>query len=181
MDSLYILPPTPFKLGTHTLKADVYSEAHRKGEKGIGLTATVIVINSVAVVSYDLVNTSGKFLRRLNEGDVLYLDDLKANGQTIVANTTGQIGSVKFSLNNSFFNMENVFPYTLTGNSGTYFQPWIPQAGTYTLVATPYSKSNGGGRAGQSLTIHLTVKPETYCSGQLRYCQYFWKIPASFK
>ena len=153
--------PHHLNLGTHTLKADVYSEAHRKGEKGIGLTATVIVINSAAVVSYSIVNTSGTFLRSLNEGDVLYLDDLKAKGQTIVANTTGQIGSVKFFLNNNFFNLENVLQYTLTGDNGIYFNPWIPQAGAYTLTATPYSESNGGGRAGQSLTIHFIVKPET--------------------
>ena len=153
--------PHHLSLGTHTLKVDVYSEAHRKGEKGIGLTATVNVINSSAVVSYSIVNTSGTFLRALNEGDVLYLDDLKATGQTIVANTTGQIGSVKFFLNNSFFNLENVLQYTLTGDNGIYFNPWIPQAGAYTLTATPYSESNGGGLAGQSLTIHFIVKPET--------------------
>jgi hypothetical protein len=116
------------------------------------------------VVSYDIVNTSGKVLRRLNEGDILYFDEMKCKGQTIVANTTGNIGSVKFTLNNCFYHLENVFPYTLTGNSETYFQPWIPQAGPYTLAATPYSKSNGGGRSGQSLTIHLTVKPETFPS-----------------
>jgi hypothetical protein len=152
--------PNHLELGTHTIVANVYSEAHLKGEKGMGLTAKIIVTNSVAVVSYDLVNTSGKFLRHVNDGDILYLDDLKAHGQTIVANTTGKIGSVKFSSNNSLYRVENVFPYTFTGNSETYFEPWIPQAGTYTIVATPHSQSNGGGRAGQSLTIHLTVKPE---------------------
>jgi hypothetical protein len=154
--------PNHLKAGTHTIKADVYSEAHRKGEQGTGLTAAVIVKNSIAVVSYDIVNTSGKFLRPLNEGDILYLDDLKDKGQTIVANTTGQIGSVKFDLNNKFFMMQNALPYTLTGdNYGTYFKPWIPKAGAYTLTATPYSKANAGGDAGQPLTIHFTVKSET--------------------
>ena len=33
----------------------------------------------------------------------------------------------------------------------------IPQAGAYTLTSTPYSKSNAGGKAGKSLTIHFTV------------------------
>ena len=137
--------PHHLSLGTHTLKADVYSEAHRKGEKGIGLTATVNVINSSAVVSYEYRKYFRNLPACLNEGDVLYLDDLKAKGQTIVANTTGQIGSVKFFLNNSFFNLENVLQYTLTGDNGIYFNPWIPQAGAYTLTATPYSESNGGG------------------------------------
>jgi hypothetical protein len=120
------------------------------------------------VVNYQIVNTSGTFLRSLKEGDVLNLDDLRAQGQTIVATTTGQVGSVGFLLNNRFFNMQNAYPYTLTGdNYGTYFAPWIPQAGNYTLTATPYSKSNGGGVAGQPLTIHFTVKPES--SGVISY------------
>lgn len=149
--------PHHLRLGTHTVKADVYSEAHRKGEKGIGLTATVTITNSITVVSYDLVNTSGTVLRRLIEGDILYLDDLKCKGQTIVANTTGHVGSVKFSLNNCFYNLENVFPYTLTGNSGTYFEPWVPRTGFYILTATPYSGPNATGNTGKLLTIHFTI------------------------
>jgi hypothetical protein len=149
--------PHHLELGTHTIMANVYSEAHRKGDQGLGLTAKVIVTNSVAVVSYDIVNTSGKVLRRLNEGDILYLDDLKHKGQTIVANTTGQVGSVRFTLNNSLYSLENVIPYTFTGNSDTYFNPWKPNTGLYTLTATPYSKSNATGNTGKLLTIHLTV------------------------
>ena len=53
--------------------------------------------------------------------------------------------------------MENVLQYTLTGDNGIYFNPWIPKAGAYTLTATPYSKSNAGGVAGRPLTIHYTV------------------------
>jgi hypothetical protein len=119
-------------------------------------------LNTVAVAGYDIVDTSGKLVRHLSEGDVLDLDDLKCHGQTVVANTTGQIGSVKFDLNNAFFMMQNASPYTLTGdNYGTYFEPWIPKAGTYALTATPYSESDGGGVAYKPLTIHFTVKPET--------------------
>ena len=156
----YFKPWIP-QAGAYTLTATPYSESDGGGNAGQSLTIHFIVKPETAVVSYDIVNTSGKFLRRLNEGDILYLDDLKAKGQTIVANTTGQPGSVKFFLNNRFYNLENVFPYTLTGDSETYFKPWIPQAGAYTLAATPYSKSNGGGGAGQPLTIHFTVKPES--------------------
>jgi len=64
---------------------------------------------------------------------------------------------VTFDLNDQFFNVENVFQYTLTGDSYGIFKPWTPQAGFYTLTATPYSKSNAVGKAGKSLTIHFTV------------------------
>ncbi len=155
----YFQPWVPHP-GAYTLTATSYSKPDAVGCAGQPLTIHFMVNpkSSTAVVSYDIVNTSGKFVRRLNEGDILYLDDLKGKGQTIVANTTGQIGSVKFDLNNAFFMMQNAFPYTLTGdNYGTYFKPWTPQAGAYAVTATPYSKSDASGVAGRSLTIHLTV------------------------
>ena len=150
--------PRHLRSGAHTIVVKLYSESNRNGEEGIGRTATITIIKSSAVVSYHMVNIHGKFLRRLNEGDIIDLHELKRKGQTIVANTTGWVGSVKFDINNQFFNIENVFPYTLTGDIyGIYFKPWIPQAGFYTLTATPYSKSNAGGKTGKSLTIQFTV------------------------
>ncbi len=145
--------------GSYTINATPYSESDGGGDAGGSLTIRFTVMPETSVLSYDIVNTSGTVLRRLNEGDVLELDDLKATGQTIVANTTGQPGSVEFFVNGTFFKMQNESPYTLTGdNYGTYFEPWIPEAGSYTLTATPYSASDAGGGAGKSLTIHLTVK-----------------------
>jgi hypothetical protein len=157
----YFKPWIP-EAGAYTLTATPYSQADAGGQAGQPLTIHFTVKPGTAVVSYDIVNTSGTILRHLNEGDILFLDDLKANGQTIVASTTGEIGSVKFDLNNKFFMMQNAFPYTLTGdNYGTYFQPWIPHPGAYTLTATPYSKPDAGGCAGQPLTIHFMVKPKS--------------------
>jgi hypothetical protein len=157
----YFKPWIP-QAGAYTLTATPYSKSDAGGVAGKPLTIHFTVKPGTVVVSYDIVDTSGKVARHLNEGDILYLDDLKSNGQTIVANTTGEIGSVKFDLNNKFFMMQNAFPYTLTGdNYGTYFQPWIPHAGAYTLTATPYSQSDAGGCAGRPLTIHFTVKPKT--------------------
>ncbi|WP_276371885.1 T9SS type A sorting domain-containing protein [Chryseolinea sp. H1M3-3] len=148
--------------GAYAITATPYSEANAGGVAGQSLTIHITVKPGTAVVSYDIVNTSGTVLRHLNEGDILFLDDLKANGQTIVANITGEIGSVKFDLNNKFFMMQNASPYTLTGdNYGTYFQPWVPQAGTYTLTATPYFKPDAVGCGGQPLTIHFMVKPQS--------------------
>ena len=70
--------PHHLRLGAHTVVAKVYSESNRKGVEGIGRTATITIIKSSAVVSYDIVNTHGKFLRHLNEGDILDLHELKA-------------------------------------------------------------------------------------------------------
>jgi hypothetical protein len=148
--------------GAYTVTATPYSQSDAGGVAGNPLTINFTVKPGTAVVSYDIVNTSGTVLRHLNEGDILFLDDLKANGQTIVANTTGEVGSVEFDLNNKLFMMQNASPYTLTGdNYGTYFQPWIPQPGAYAVTATPYSKSDAVGCGGQPLTIHFMVKPQS--------------------
>ena len=40
--------PKHLTVGTHTVTADVYSKARRKGEKGIGQTVTITLINSAA-------------------------------------------------------------------------------------------------------------------------------------
>jgi hypothetical protein len=42
--------------GSHTLETKVYSMANKTGDQGIGLTATLTVINSAAVASFDVVD-----------------------------------------------------------------------------------------------------------------------------
>ena len=45
----------PFhKLGTYTVRADVYSEPHKKGAQGSGIDATIILINSVELRALNL-------------------------------------------------------------------------------------------------------------------------------
>jgi hypothetical protein len=67
------------------------------------------------------------------------------------------VGSVKFFVNNAQTQTENAAPYAIAGdNSGTYFA-WNPSAGNYSIQAIPYSQSGGGGMAGTSFTINISV------------------------
>jgi hypothetical protein len=77
----------------------------------------------------------------------------------IRANTApDKVGSVVFILDGQKVRTENGVPYALAGDSpsGDY-HAWSLPLGDHTLTAIPYSKYNGIGREGGSLTIHFTV------------------------
>ncbi|WP_276372357.1 T9SS type A sorting domain-containing protein [Chryseolinea sp. H1M3-3] len=148
------------KPGNYTVRAVPYMKVGRNEYAGRSHEVRFKVVSEslIAAESFDIVNTSGKFIRRLNDGDIIDILDPVYHGTTIVANVKGNPGSVRFDLNNHFFNMQNAFPYTLTGdNYGTYFNPWLPKVGHYTVTARPYARPNGGGEAGKPLTIHFRV------------------------
>jgi hypothetical protein len=153
----FILPE--LKPGTHTVRGEVYSKAHKKGEKGTGLTATITVINSAAVISFDVVSTSGEFIKTLHNGDKINIEDPAFKFFSIRANTApDQVSSVKFWLNDRFLRTENVAPYALNGDiNGIYF-PWIAKPGDYTLVAVPYTKVGRKEYAGRPLKVHFTIE-----------------------
>jgi hypothetical protein len=111
-----------------------------------------------SVQSFSIVNTSGEVIRALNDGDVLNMNDPMLKSFSVVANTTGPVGSVKFKLdNNQNYRIENVAPYTLTGDQNGYFNPWMPTVGSHTLTAVPYLLANAQDDAGTPLKIKFTV------------------------
>ncbi len=113
------------------------------------------------VVSFTLVNAdTDRDIMTLNSGATLNLASLPTRNLNIRANTsTSTIGSVKFVLNGqqSKSLYENGAPYALYGGTATNYNGWVPALGNYTLKATPYSLSSGGGTAGTSLTVSFTV------------------------
>lgn len=148
---------TALKLGAHKVVAEAYTKAHGKGIKGAGKNATVNVINTAAITSFDVVNVQGKVLMRLAPGSTINIKDPAFAFISIIANTgDSKIGSVYFKLN-SFYHTENIEPYSLNGNEHGFFAPWPFKVGKYSITATPYSKDNRGGVAGKSLTINFEV------------------------
>ncbi|MBA3884191.1 MAG: hypothetical protein H0X67_00480 [Acidobacteria bacterium] len=96
-------------------------------------------------------------------GAVLALNELPTRNLNIRANTSPAIvGSVVFGLNTKpTYQVENVAPYALAGDSGSTYVAWTPPTGSYTLKATPYSSSSGGGTAGSPLQITFSVAETT--------------------
>lgn len=153
------------KPGIHTLATEIYSKPYKRGEQGIGRTATINIINSAAILNFEVVDISGKVLMELNNGDTINIKDPAFELISIVANvTTKNVGSVTFWLNHRKFHTENQAPYSLNGDYGGYFNPWKAKAGNYTLVAVPYSWKWGIGYAGEARKVHFKVIEKEICN-----------------
>ncbi|MGV3642106.1 MAG: PKD domain-containing protein, partial [Adhaeribacter sp.] len=113
------------------------------------------------VLSFTLVNASNEQdIRTLVAGETINLASLPTQNLNIRANTNPEIvGSVKFALSGpqSKNVVESGAPYALYGDKNGNYNAWVPATGTYTLVATPYTSSGGGGTAGTPLSLSFTV------------------------
>ncbi|MDQ3290874.1 MAG: CotH kinase family protein, partial [Bacteroidota bacterium] len=111
------------------------------------------------VVSFTLINAStDQPIRDLVPGDVINIATVK--NLNIRANTNpATVGSVKFVLTGKQTknSTEGSAPYALFGDNNSNYNSWTPAVGNYTLKATPYSSSGGGGTAGTPLTISFSV------------------------
>lgn len=97
-------------------------------------------------------------IKEIFEGDVFNLLEIGTNKLNIRAEVGNNVESVIFDYNGkSNFQTENFAVYALGGNSGTNYQPWIPDLGSNTVTATAYTENNGKGIPGQPFTRNFTV------------------------
>jgi hypothetical protein len=76
------------------------------------------------------------------------------------ANLTGGVGSVRFAWSGAESGTltESAAPYAMKGDSGGDYNAWTPTVGAYSLTATPYLASGGGGGiAGVAKSLSFTV------------------------
>ncbi len=147
--------------GIYTLSADVYSQDTKGGVKGIGKSAIIKIINSAAVVSFDVVDTSGNFLMQLSEGGKINIKDPAFKSFSIRANTNPDaVSSVKFWLNNQFYRVEYVAPYAFNGDVNGVYNSWNVNPWNYTIRAIPYIKIGTTEYAGKPLEVHFQVLSE---------------------
>lgn len=150
------------KPGNYTLLAIPYIKYGNKEYAGKSLTVHFKVVKEAlfVVTGFDIVDMSGNVLMPLKDGDNININDPLLKAINIVANTTGQVGSVNFRINNKSYRTENGVPYTLAGNHNGKYNAWSPLVGNYVLSAIPYSDPNAKGTKGESLTISFAVVKE---------------------
>ena len=95
------------------------------------------------------------------EGATLDLDALGLvySNVNVRGEADGTIGSMTFNLTGATTHnqTESVAPYYLFGDAAGIADPGTLTNGAYTLVATPWSASGGGGQPGTNLTVNFTV------------------------
>jgi hypothetical protein len=145
--------------GTYVLRLTANDGALSAGDD-VTVTVNPPPSSGQAVVSFTLINANtDESIATLNNGATLNLATLPTRNLNIRADTSpAAIGSVRFGLDqNSNYRTDNRAPYALQGDSNGNYYSWRPAVGSHTVTATPYSKGNGSGTKGASLTITFTV------------------------
>lgn len=93
----------------------------------------------------------------LRNNDTINLNSLPSFSVRADVCDPSAVGSVIFDLSGTEIRTENVVPYAVNGDNNGNYDPWPLGVGTYTLTATPYSSSNGGGATGTSKTVTFHV------------------------
>lgn len=83
------------------------------------------------------------------------------NRLNLRANTTGQVGSIRFGLdNNSSYRVESAAPYALCGDHGGKYAacpPGVFSPGNHSVSATAYTGTNASGAAGTGVLVNFNV------------------------
>lgn len=114
------------------------------------------------VVSFVLVNAdTDQDIQPLTDGASLNLATLPTKNLNVRANCSpATVGSVVFNLSGQQTRnaTESGAPYALFGDAGNgNYNAWVPEPGSYSLKATPFSAAAGGGTAGTALLVSFSV------------------------
>jgi hypothetical protein len=131
-------------------------------KSGAGNRITLLVPQPLPSVSkLNLINADGGYsLGALKNQQTFDLAALPTRNLSVRADTTGSIGSIRFSLDSTLnFGIDNTQPYGLKGNNsdGSYI-PWTPTVGKHTLAATIFSGANATGTESKPVKIVFYVR-----------------------
>ncbi|GAB3023149.1 putative Ig domain-containing protein [Spirosoma pulveris] len=151
----------PTGSGSFTIRVTASDGRGGQASGDFKLTVNPALVAQQAVVSLSVMNADNQQeIKVLAPGEQLNLATLPTRNLNIRANTNpGLVGSVKFNLTGARVStlVESVVPYALFGDNAGKYNAWTPSLGQYTLTATPYTGSGGGGTAGTALTISFSV------------------------
>ncbi|NJO00707.1 MAG: hypothetical protein HC880_02580 [Bacteroidia bacterium] len=152
----------PLKPGIYQIQAIPYAEKNGQGSAGRPWIINFQVIDGEALIikSFTLINAdTDQEIGPLNDGDTINTTEV-GRYLTFVAqvDTSVEVKSMIFFLNNVRTNVEVVAPYALYGNQGNdYFGRNNFNPGRYTLKAIAYSETFGQGQSLDTLSITFTV------------------------
>jgi hypothetical protein len=134
------------KPGTHTILAEPFTDRSGHGNRGESQDATITVIRATnVVVDFSLVNFDDAVSIDRSRRDFM---DLNIRANTLPAS----VGSVKFKIDGTQRNIDSENPFLL--KSGLLVSL---SSGDYTILAEPYTGTNGHGSRGQSKQAIVTI------------------------
>ncbi|RDV10348.1 choice-of-anchor D domain-containing protein, partial [Pontibacter diazotrophicus] len=164
-------PTVSLGVGTHTLTLTVTDDEGATDTDQVTVTVNPTQNTGQKVGSFTLVDArTYKDLYTLTDGSRINLASLPNRSINIRANTSPSIvGSVVFNLTGTETSStkDNKAPYAFKGDAKGKYHKWTPSIGTYTLSATPFTSSGGGGNAGTGLTVAFTVVDQVVTSQTL--------------
>lgn len=99
-------------------------------------------------------------------GTVKIERDMLPRDLSVRANYAGDVSSVLFALNGDpFHRVENLPPFALNGDNAGNYKAWDPSTGTYTIIATPYTRQDATGTAGPNATVVFEFYAKGYLQG----------------
>jgi MYXO-CTERM domain-containing protein len=110
-------------------------------------------VESLVLVDAD----SGKDLMAIQDKAVLDLSKLPRNLSIRVDTDPPTVGSVAIRIDAGMVRTDATAPYSIAGDMGGKFTPWMLSLGGHTVQATAYDAADGGGRAGEPLEIDFTL------------------------
>ncbi|MBX2840270.1 MAG: choice-of-anchor I family protein [Flammeovirgaceae bacterium] len=110
------------------------------------------------IKGFTLVNSmTNDDIMNVMDGDTIDLYKIGTMKINFRANAVpDEVGSVKIKTGN-FIRIENVFPYAAFGDTNGDYEDWMPEIGTYTMTATPYTEAAGKGDMGTPLSITFEI------------------------
>lgn len=113
-----------------------------------------------SIVKLQLINTDTQKVVTdpFVDGSVIDLSITK-NWNINVITSPDFVGSVVFDYDgNGTYHTENILPYDIGGDTNGKFNAWTPTIGSHTLKVTPFTKSDGQGEGGTSLSITFSAE-----------------------
>jgi len=163
--------------GTYLLTAKATDNTGVSTSSGlVSVTVNSLAEPVLSVVSFTLIDVgTNQPIQTITSGTVLDLTTLSTKKLNIRAETNSPtVGSVVFKLTGTATQntTDDNVPYALfnqngnnanngnksNNNSNSNNAFWMPAAGSYTLMATPYAATGGKGTAGTGLTVSFTVE-----------------------
>ena len=121
-------------------------------------TVTSWLTPDMAVTGFVLFDTDADVaIGPLEDGAVITLSDYFEDEFGVEALVSGPVESVRIQLN-SASRVENIVPYSMTGDNRGDLHGWRPPVQPHSLTATPFSEDRARGDAGRALSIEFTVE-----------------------